>query len=275
MSISDSAFHAFEQAGWENAAAAYHDYFGNVTTQTVRPLLDAAQVGPGTRLLDVATGPGFVAAAARERGASVVGIDFAAAAVELARRVYPGVDFREGDAEDLAFPDTSFDAVLMNYGAPHLGRPERAFAEAFRVLAPGGRYAFTAWAKPEHAVGFGIVLGAIQAHGDLNVPVPSGPPFFRFDDEAECGRALAEAGLVDIRVAIVPQIWRLPLPDGLFLAFLDGAVRTAAILSGQNPRALETIRLAIREAAAPYHRDGAIEVPMPALLASGRKPALA
>jgi SAM-dependent methyltransferase len=273
VSVQDSAFHTFEQAGWQNVAVAYRDYFGNVTTQTVGPLLDAVQAGPGTRLLDVATGPGFVAAVARERGASVVGIDFASAAVELARCVHPGLDFREGDAEDLALPDASFDAVVMNYGAPHLGRPERAFAEAFRVLGPGGRYAFTAWAKPEQAVGFGIVLGAIQAYGDLNVPVPVGPPFFRFGDEAECRRALAEAGFVDVGVTVVPQRWRLPVPDGLFLAFLDGAVRTAAILRGQNPRALESIRLAVREAATTYHRNGAIEVSMPALLASGSVPA--
>jgi ubiquinone/menaquinone biosynthesis C-methylase UbiE len=272
MSIHDSSFHAFEQAGWQNAAAAYCDYFGNVTTQSLGPLLEAVQAGPGTRLLDVATGPGFVAAAARERGASVVGIDFALAVVELARQVHPDVDFREGDAEDLAFPDAHFDAVVMNYGAPHLGRPEHAFAEAFRVLAPGGRYAFTAWAKPEQAIGFGIVLGAIQAHGDLNVPVPAGPPFFRFGDEGECRQALAEAGFVDIKIAVVPQTWRLPAPDGLFLAFLDGAVRTAAILRGQTPRALEAIRLAVREAAATYYRDGAIEVPMPAVLASGTVP---
>jgi SAM-dependent methyltransferase len=181
------------------------------------------------------------------------------------------VEFREGDAEALAFPDESFDAVVMSYGVPHLGRPERAFAEAYRVLAPGGRYAFSAWMPPEQAIGFGIVLGAIRAHGTLDVPLPPGPPFFRFGDEAESRRALSEAGFADVAVSLVPQRWRLPIPDGLFLAFLDGAVRTAALLRGQTPEALETIRRAVRDQAAFHHHDGAIEVPMPALVVSGKK----
>lgn len=267
----DSAFHAFEQVGWQNAAVAYRDYFGSLTIQTVGPLLDAVHLKPGARLLDVATGPGFVAAAALRRGAKVIGIDFASAAVAVARRQHPEVDFREGDAEDLAFPDETFDAVVMNYGAPHLGQPERAFAEAYRVLTPGGRYAFTAWANPEQAIGFGIVLGAIRSHGTLDVSLPPGPPFFRYSDEAESRRALAKASFVDVAITLVPQRWRLPVPDGLFLAFIDGGVRTAALLRGQSPEVRETIRRAIREAAAGYHQGGAIDVPMPAVVASGRK----
>src|ERR1035437_6175539 len=141
-----SAFWTFERDGWNGAAEAYRDYFGNLTAQTVVPLLD------------VATGPGFVAAAAQERGARVVGVDFSATAVEVARRHYPAIDFREGDAEALAFADESFDAVAMNYGVPHFGRPELAFAEARRVLVAGGRFAFSVWAKPDESIGFGIVL---------------------------------------------------------------------------------------------------------------------
>jgi SAM-dependent methyltransferase len=266
-----SAFWTFEREGWNGAAVAYRDYFGNLTTQTVGPLLDAVGAGAGTRLLDVATGPGFVAAAARERGARVVGIDFSAIAVAEARRQYPTIDFREGDAEALAFADESFDAVAMNYGVPHLGRPERAFAEARRVLVAGGRFAFSVWAKPEEAIGFGIVLGAIGRHGNLSVPLPSGPSFFRFSDAAESERGLTDAGFADLTITTVVQTWRLPAPDGLFLAFLDGAVRTAALLRAQTPEALARIRAAVRELAAPYQEGDKLIVPMRSLVVSGIK----
>ena len=125
-----SAFHAFEQAGWESIPRAYQDAFGTLTTQAIEPLLDAARVGPGVRVLDVATGPGYVAGAAARRGASVVGIDFSAAMLAEARRHHPAIDFQAGDAEALPFPDASFDAVVMSFGLLHLGRPDQALAEA-------------------------------------------------------------------------------------------------------------------------------------------------
>src|SRR5258708_15388324 len=92
------AFHDFEQTGWENAAKHYGDAFGALTVQTAGPMLDAARVARGTRLLDVASGPGFLAGAAASRGADVVGLDFSSAMVNQARRRHPAIEFREGDA---------------------------------------------------------------------------------------------------------------------------------------------------------------------------------
>jgi SAM-dependent methyltransferase len=269
--VDPHAFRAFEQAGWQNVANRYHDAFANLTTQTIGPLLDAVGVGNGMRLLDVATGPGYVAAAAAQRGAHAVGVDFAAVMVAEAGRRYPGVEFQEGDAEALHFPDSSFDAVVMNFGLLHLGRPERALAEAQRVLRANGRIGFTVWAKPEEAVGFGIVLRAIQTYGNMNVPLPSGPPFFRFSDSQECSRVLLEAGFVTPQVVSVPQVWRLPAPDALFEIMLGSTVRTAGLLRAQSTEALSAIRTAIQEATVAYRKGDAIELPMPAILASAVK----
>jgi ubiquinone/menaquinone biosynthesis C-methylase UbiE len=102
-SVNPSAFRAFEHAGWENIPTRYHEAFGHLTTQAMDPLLEAVDVRSGVRMLDVATGPGYVAAAAAQRGASVVGVDFSAAMVAEARRRYPAVTFQEGDAEELPF----------------------------------------------------------------------------------------------------------------------------------------------------------------------------
>ena len=111
---SDSdAFHDFEHAGWERAAAFYADAFGALTAQTAGALLDAAGAEPGTRLLDVACGPGFIAGAAAQRGATVVGLDFSAAMIASARRRLPSITFREGDAEALLFDVASFDRIQL------------------------------------------------------------------------------------------------------------------------------------------------------------------
>jgi ubiquinone/menaquinone biosynthesis C-methylase UbiE len=234
--------------------------------------LDAVSARHGVRVLDVATGPGYVAATAAERGASVVGVDFSAAMVAQARRRCSAIEFREGDAEALPFVDESFDAVVMNFGLLHLGRPEKALAEMHRVLRSGGRTGFTVWAKPEEAVGFGIVLRAIEAHGDLNVSLPPGPPFFRFSDPKECDRALLDAGFKNPDVRQVPQMWQLRSPDALFEIMQEATVRTAGLLRAQTKEALSAIRIAIREAVINYQKGNVIQLPMPAVLASAVKP---
>ena len=264
-------FHDFELAGWEKASTEYDRRFGELTSQSIPPLLDAGGAAPGTRLLDVACGPGYVAAAAARRGATVIGIDFSGAMVDLATRVYPELEFQEGDAEGLGFTSQSFDSVVMNFGMLHLARPEAAIAEAFRVLRPGGKYAFTVWDTPSRAVGFGIILESVQLHGNVNVPLPEGPPFFRFSDPEESRRAMAAAGFMNPQVLQIPQVWRLESGDALLTTFQTAAVRTAALLHAQTPEALEKIRREVNARAEKFRRDQVIELPMPAILTSGVK----
>jgi ubiquinone/menaquinone biosynthesis C-methylase UbiE len=262
------AFHDFEQRGWQRAAAHYPDTFGALTAQAAEPLLDATHVRAQTRLLDVATGPGYVAAAAARRGAHVTGIDFSPAMIDEARRRYPALDFGAGDAQALADADASYDAVVMSFGLLHLERPELALAEAKRVLRAGGRYGFTVWDAPERARGFGIVLEAMKTYGRLDVGLPDGPPFFRFSDHAECRRALAAAGFSTFDVTTVPLVWRLREADELFAAALDGGVRTSAVMQAQTPDALARIREAIHEGAERYREGITIALPMPIVLAA-------
>jgi len=266
------AFRALEHAGWQGAARHYDDAFGSLTRQAVDPLLDAAEVRSGVRTLDVASGPGYAAAGAAARGAPVAALDFSSAMVELARSQNREIEFREGDAEALPFPDGSFDAVVMNFGMLHLAQPERALAEAFRVLHAGGRYAFTVWAKPEEAVGFGIILDAIRKHGNPDVPLPQGPPFFRFSDASECDNVLKVAGFRNVDVRKVPQVWRFSASGLLFEAFLAGSVRTQALLHAQSAPALNAIRDAVGRLAGEYENHGTVEIPMPAVLAAAVKP---
>jgi SAM-dependent methyltransferase len=266
------AFRDFEHAGWERAAEVYHRTFSPLTAQAVEPLLDAAGAGPGVSLLDVATGPGQAAATAAARGARVVGLDFSRAMLALARRWHPDIEFRQGEAECLPFPDAAFEAVVMNFVLLHLARPEQALREACRVLRPGGRVALSVWAKPEEAVVFGIVLGAVRNHGTLEVPLPPGPPFFRFSDREECEGTLRAAGFEAPRVAKVPMVWRLPSADAVIEAMADGTARTGPLLRAQNAEALRAIYASIREAVRRYETGRGLALPMPAVLASGVKP---
>jgi SAM-dependent methyltransferase len=271
MMIEPEKFRDFERAGWENIPGEYHQAFGSLTIQAIDALLDAVRVKEGVNLLDIASGPGYVASAAAKRGAVVVGVDFSPAMVAEAQKLHPDVDFREGDAEALPFGNGLFDAAVMNFGILHLGRPDHALVEAHRVLRAGGKFAFTVWAKPEETIGFGIVLRAVEAHGEANVPLPPGPPFFRFSDPDESTRALIAAGFDSPKVKKVEQVWRLPAGDGLFEAMRDSTVRTAGLLRAQKPEALGKIRSYIQQETQRYTKDDIVELPMPAMLAWARK----
>jgi SAM-dependent methyltransferase len=273
MILEPEKFRSFELAGWQGIPNEYHQAFGMLTRQAIEPLLDAVRVKKGMSLLDIASGPGYVAAAAAQRGATVLGVDFSAAMVAQAQALHHGVEFREGDAEHLPLGNGLFDAAVMNFGILHLGQPEQALAEAYRVLRTGGRFAFSVWAKPVDTIGFGIVLRAVELHGEPRVELPEGPPFFFYSDPEECERGLIVAGFESPSVTKLAQVWRLPAGDGLFNAMRDSTVRTAGLLRAQKPTVLNKIRDEIRAALAKYTKGDVVELPMPAWIACGVKSA--
>ena len=239
------AFNAFEAAAWEARADAYHGFFAPITTRVIPALLDLAGAGPGCRLLDVATGPGYAAAAAVARGAEVIGLDVAAEMVSVARRLHPDLEFRQGDAEQLPFGGGSFDAVTANFAVLHLGRPERAAAEMARVLAPGGVVALSAWDLPERCRLVGVLVEAVA---EVGVPppanVPPGPSFFRFSSDDQLVELLTGAGLDDVTVRTASFSQRLPSADALWDGLLEGTVRMRATVLGHPPDVQRRIRAA-------------------------------
>jgi ubiquinone/menaquinone biosynthesis C-methylase UbiE len=271
--IDADAFNAFEAGGWEERATGYDRFFRDITGRFVDPLLDAASVGAGSLTLDLATGPGYVAARAAERGASVVGVDVAEAMISLAQRRYPGLDFRRADAHDLPFDEAAFDAVVGNFLILHLGRPERAVAGFVRVLRPGGRLALTTWDVPDRALFLGVFFEAFaEARASPSEDIPIGPDFLRFSVDEEFDALLRDQGLDDITVRSIAFTHRVASTGELWNGLLGGTVRTSALILRQPEETRRRIRDAFERLAGRFQRGDRLELPVSAKLAAGRKP---
>jgi SAM-dependent methyltransferase len=153
-----------------------------MTTPPAGKLVKFAQIAKGQRVLDVACGTGVVAVTAARRGAKVSGLDLTPTLLERAREnakiAEVDIEFVEGDAEALPYPDGSFDVVLSQFGHIFAPRPAVAVQEMLRVLKSGGRIAFSTW-PPEHFVGRMFALVARNAPPPApNAPRAEPPPLW-------------------------------------------------------------------------------------------------
>ena len=264
-------FSAFELSGWDDNIRGYDSAFGTVARQTVGPMLDAARVTRGMRVLDICCGPGMLAAGAVERDAEAIGLDFAVEAVELARKLVPNGHFQPGDAQALPFPAASFDAVLCGYGLMHLPAPAGALREILRVLRPGGRAALSVWDAA--GVGFTLVYEAVRARGSMDVALPHGPDFFQFGSPELMRAALAEAGFADAAATSFHQDWHVANTDRYIESILTGTVRARAVLAAQSGAAASGVRSYIADYLTRFRVPaGELVVPMPAIIGSGARP---
>ncbi len=107
MALDAVAFTAFERTAHDSIANRYAKVFTPLTSLAVAPLLDAVRVAMGQRLLDVGTGPGVAAAAARAQGAAVTGVDVSPGMIALARKEHPDIDFQVAEVTELPFRDAA------------------------------------------------------------------------------------------------------------------------------------------------------------------------
>jgi SAM-dependent methyltransferase len=267
------AFKGFEAVGWSAQADTYGDLIGAITLQLAEPLLDAAGVGDGQRVLDVATGPGYVAERAQARGALPVGVDIADGMLEAARRRHPDLRFMRADAEQLPFENGSFEAVVGGFVVNHLPSPDRAVAEAARVVCSGGRVAFSVWDRPERMRVIGAVSEAIEAaRVERAAPIPSGGPDpYRFADESEFRALLVDAGLTGATVETIDFTHRVSDAGELWRGVLGSSVRSAALIRAQPEDVRRRIRAELERIVEPYRQaEGALEMPVAAKIGGGK-----
>jgi len=191
---------------WHLAGTAPEIYAEHLVPAVFAPwapvLLDAAAVGIGHTVLDVACGTGVVAAAAAERvgpSGAVTGVDINPGMIAVAARTQ-GVRWARADAARLPFPDGGFDRVLCQAGLQFVPDRLGALREMRRVLRPGGRVALLVWRALHHSPGFAALADALQAVVGPEAAAVMRAPFVFGDDPRPLVTLLDSAGFGDVDV---------------------------------------------------------------------------
>jgi SAM-dependent methyltransferase len=235
-----------EHEGWQvsgDAAEVYEKCFvPAIFGRWASPLVDAAKVASGDRVLDVGCGTGVLARAAADRVAAesqVTGLDLNEGMLAVARRLRPKIDWRQGDATKLPFADESYDVVVSQFSLMYFPDRIAALKEMWRVLRPGGRLAIAVWGPFERATSYVLLTQITKRRwGDaatevLTAPFVLGEVFRKghtsgtYKVKADCtGTLTYERTRYDVFIA----------PDGSEFTFVLIKPK-AEVTSGFEPRA--------------------------------------
>jgi SAM-dependent methyltransferase len=230
--------------------------FSVVASRNVFPaehLCETADLQAGWRVLDVATGSGSAAIAAARRGCEAVGVDFVPALLERGRvraeAEHLDVEFLDGDAEDLPFPDASFDAVLSIYGVMFAPDHQKAASELARVCRPGGRIALASW-TPD-----GFIGETFRVFSRYLPPAPGLQPPVRWGDETYLGSLFGNiaASVTGHRRTAVFRFRSAEENVDFFRAYYGPTLRAFEFL---DPPGRESLRNDLLALARRYDRNG-------------------
>lgn len=169
--------------------------------------LKLLNLNPSTQLLDVGCGSGIFSGLASATGAYVTGIDASEELIDLARQRHTTANFSVGEMEELPFADNTFDVVCGFNSFQYAASTPNAFAEARRVLKPGGKIVVMIWGNKQDCE----AASNLAAIGSLLPPSPPGAPGpFALTENHLLEKILQEGGLVIINQKDVDTVWDYP-----------------------------------------------------------------
>jgi ubiquinone/menaquinone biosynthesis C-methylase UbiE len=252
-------------------AEAYEAHFVPAFfAQWAPPLLDAAGVGAGQRVLDVACGTGIVARTAAGRvgpGGAVTGLDLNEAMLAVARRIRPDLTWRQGDAAALPFESGTFDAVLSQMALMFFPDPAGALREMARVARPGGAVAVLIPAGTDRNPPYQRFADIVARHAGPAARALVGT-YFALGDRTRLVGLFESAALQGVQATSPTGESRYASIDQAVQVELDSTPLGGRLEPGVRARILADCRVAF----APYQTPAGVALPFESLLVMGHAP---
>ncbi|GAB3352189.1 methyltransferase domain-containing protein [Lysobacter tyrosinilyticus] len=265
---------------WDGVAAGWNTWWPLIESGArgvSERMIELAGIGPGHRVLDIATGigePALLAASRVGPAGRVVATDISSRMLDIARERamasgLTNVEFMEADAERLCFPDGSFDAILWRWGPSDLTDPSNALVAIRRMLRPSGSFAGAVWeagprARPLASLASDVTREMFDLPAE-SAAEPSSPGH-------SLERQMRDAGFLDVRVEEVSLTLQFASTDDCTQYLVDVSPAFAALLSDKTPQQLAEFRHRLAEKLQRHTQaEGGIRIPNLTLCAVGRR----
>lgn len=262
---------------WDSVAIGWKKWWPTIENgaqDVSKRMIELAEVKPGQRVLDIATGigePALLAASRVGPAGRVVATDLSSQMLDIARERatalgLTNVEFLEADAERLDFRDGSFDAILWRWGPTDLSNPSNALIAIRRMLTPDGSFVASVWeAGPKARPLANLAMTVAREMFDMPSPEPSPP-------ENALEKEMIDAGFSDVRTEEVALTLAFASTDDCTQYLMDVSPGFASLLSDKSSGRQAEYRRRLAEKLQQYvTADGGVRIPNVALCAAGRR----
>lgn len=220
-----------------DAANAYEALFVQALFRQWAPkIMDTAQIQPGQRVLDVACGTGILAREVASRTGPtghVAGLDLSPGMLAVAKELAPGVEWRQGAAESLPFPDQSFDTVVSQFGLMFFTDRRQALREMLRVMIPGGRLVVAVWDSLDNTPAYAAEVALLERVAGRQAADALRAPFVLGDRQA-LATLFADAGAASVEITTHNGTARFPSIRVMVEADLRGWLPVVGVILAEE-----------------------------------------
>jgi enediyne biosynthesis protein CalE5 len=268
---------------WDSVAAGWKKWWLTIekgAQHVSERMVELAEVKPGQRVLDIATGigePALLAASRVGPAGWVVATDLSSQMLDIARERattlgLTNVELIEADAERLDFPDGSFDTILCRWGLTDLSNPLNTLVAIRRLLNPKGSFATSVWeVGPKGRPLASLATAVAREMFDLPLPRP-GDPSPSGSAENALAKEMVQAGFSDVRVEEMTLTLELPSTEDCTQYLMDVSPVLAALLSDKSSGQQADYRQRLAEKLQQYVTvDGSVRIPNVTICAVGRR----
>ena len=261
-------------AGWEK----WDDVVLNTIGEVGEAMVGALDIKDDQQHLDVAAGtgePGLTIASRAPKGhvtLTDLSPEMLAAAARRAEKLgLTNVSFQEAGAEDLPFPDATFDSVGCRFAFMFIPDIPKAVSELARVVKPGGRVCTAVWAGPEVNAWATVPGAAIATEVEMPAPDPDAPGMFRCAQPGAISDVFKAAGLQNVSEWDVPTLMVTDSPEQYWYLVQELTAPVVMALQQVDQAARDRISAKVIEGAKAYESDGKVKLPGMARVIVGTK----
>jgi ubiquinone/menaquinone biosynthesis C-methylase UbiE len=284
MQLDPNQFKENQRQSWNSVSKGWQKWWKTIENGAKNvsdTLVELANIKSGDKVIDIATGigePAITAAKWVGSNGHVMAIDISPQMLSIAKQRSASVGlermmkFKEGDAETIDLPASSFNAVLCRWGLMFLPSLSGALSKIHRTLVPDGYLAAAVWGAPEKVPFLAIPFGILRKETRTPAPAPGTPGPFSLSDEIQLKKLLAEAGFKDVHTERLNVVFNFDSAEEYTRFQQETAAPAVAMLANEVKSRQDEIWSMVTEATKKYSDNiGHVKFSNEAICIAGKK----